>query len=118
MATFLIVKYGIELKQGEKKKYWQAFQKSDYTVHVEETNYFVSAVRTWWTSDSYSILSFQMSAISACIWATALKLSCVANFDMLFIVIGLIWLVDKINFLLISSNDILDLNHIYKYISV
>ena len=40
---------------------------------------------------------------SACVWPTALKLGCLTNFDMLFLVIGFISLVDEIQFMLISS---------------
>ena len=43
---------------------------------------------------------------SACVWPTALKLGCVTNFDMLFLVMGFISLVDGIQFLLISSRNI------------
>ena len=35
-----------------------------------------------------------------CVWPTALKLGCIANFDMLFLVMGFISLVDEIQFLL------------------
>ena len=38
-----------------------------------------------------------------CVWPTALKLSCITNFDMLFLVMGFISLVDEIQFMLISS---------------
>ena len=40
---------------------------------------------------------------SAYVWHKALKLGCVTNFDMLLIVMGLISLVDEIQFMLISS---------------
>ena len=40
---------------------------------------------------------------SACVWPTALKLGCITNSDMLFLVMGLISLVDQIQFMLISS---------------
>ena len=40
---------------------------------------------------------------SACVWPTALELGSIANFDMLFRVIGFISLVDEIQFMLISS---------------
>ena len=43
---------------------------------------------------------FQMSTIS-CVWPTALKLGCIANFDMVFLVMGFISLVDEIQFMLI-----------------
>ena len=33
---------------------------------------------------------------SACVWPTALKLGCITNFDMLFLVMGFISLVDEI----------------------
>ena len=38
---------------------------------------------------------FQMSAIPR-VWPTALKLGCITNFDMLFLVMGFISLVDEI----------------------
>ena len=41
-----------------------------------------------------------------CVWRTALKLGCVTNFDMLFLVMGFISLVDEIQFMLISSHHI------------
>ena len=40
---------------------------------------------------------------SMCVWPTALKLGCVTNFDMLFLVMGFISLVDEIQFMLIGS---------------
>ena len=40
---------------------------------------------------------------SACVWPTALKLSCVSNFDMLFLVMGFISLIYKIQFMLITA---------------
>ena len=43
-----------------------------------------------------------MSTISR-VWPTALKLGCVTNFDMLFLVMWLISLVDEIQFMLINS---------------
>ena len=43
---------------------------------------------------------------SAAVWPTALKLGCITNFDMLFLVMGFISLVDKIQFMLISSRHI------------
>ena len=42
----------------------------------------------------------------ACVWPTALKLGCVTNFDMLFLVMGFISLIDEIQFMLISSRHI------------
>ena len=38
-----------------------------------------------------------------CVWPTALKLGCITNSDMLFLVMGFNSLVDKIKFMLISS---------------
>ena len=43
---------------------------------------------------------------SMCVWPTALKLGCITNFDMLFLVMGFISLVDEIQFMLISSHHI------------
>ena len=43
---------------------------------------------------------------SAFVWPTALKLGCVTNLDTLFLVMGLISLVDEIQFMLISSRHI------------
>ena len=41
---------------------------------------------------------------SACVWPTALKLGCVTNFDMCFLVMGFVCLVNEIQFIsLISS---------------
>ena len=48
---------------------------------------------------------FQISAVPR-VWPTALKLGCVTNFDMLFLVLGFISLVDEIQFMLISSRHI------------
>ena len=42
----------------------------------------------------------------ACVWPTALKLDCITNFDMLFLVMGFISLVNEIQFMLISSRHI------------
>ena len=50
-------------------------------------------------------LGFQMSTTSR-VWPTALKLGCVTNFDMLFLVMGFISLVNEIQFMLISSRHI------------
>ena len=47
---------------------------------------------------------FQMSTIPS-VWPTALKLGCLTNFDMLFLVMEFIYLVDEIQFLLISSRN-------------
>ena len=46
-----------------------------------------------------------MSTISR-VWPTALKLGCITNLDMLFLVMGFISLVDEIQFMLISSRHI------------
>ena len=46
-----------------------------------------------------------MSTISR-VWPTALKLGCITNFDMLFLVMRFISLVDEIQFMLISSRHI------------
>ena len=40
---------------------------------------------------------------SACVWPTTLKVGCVTNFDMLFLVMGFMVLVVEIQFMLISS---------------
>ena len=47
--------------------------------------------------------SFSNVCHSACVWPTALKLGCIANFDMLFLVMGFISFVDEITFMLISN---------------
>ena len=47
--------------------------------------------------------SFSNVSHSACVWPTALKLGSRTNFDMLFLVMGFISLVDEIQFMLISS---------------
>ena len=49
---------------------------------------------------------FQMSAIPRVVWPTALKLGCVTNLDMLFLVMGFICLIDEIQFMLINSHHI------------
>ena len=49
---------------------------------------------------------FQMSAIPRVFWPTALKLGWITNFDMLFLVMEFISLVDEIQFMLISSRHI------------
>ena len=43
---------------------------------------------------------------SACVGPTVSKLDCITNFDMLFLVMGFISLVDEIQFILISSHHI------------
>ena len=43
---------------------------------------------------------------STCVWPTALKLGCITNFDTLFLVMGFISVVDKIQFMLISRHYI------------
>ena len=43
---------------------------------------------------------------SACVWPTALKLGRITNFDMLFLVMGFVSLVDEIQFMLINSRHI------------
>ena len=50
--------------------------------------------------------SFSNVCHSVCVWPTALKLSCINNFDMLFLVMGFTSLVDEIQFMLISSRHI------------
>ena len=47
------------------------------------------------------------------VWPTALKLGCVTNFDMLFLVMGFISLIDEIQVMLISSRHI-NLHKVYK----
>ena len=42
----------------------------------------------------------------ACVWPTALKFGSITNFDMLFLVMGFISLIDEIQFMLISSRHI------------
>ena len=49
------------------------------------------------------IFGFSNVCHSACGWPTALKLGCITNFDALFLVMGVICLVDEIQFMLISS---------------
>ena len=48
---------------------------------------------------------FQMSTIPR-VWLTALKLGCITNFDMLFLVMGFVSLVDEMQFMLISNRHI------------
>ena len=64
---------------------------------------------------SYCLTAIHLSLIfgfikclyhSACVWPTALKLGCVSNLDTLFLVMGLISLVDEIQCMLISSRHI------------
>ena len=40
------------------------------------------------------------------VWLTALKLGCITNFDMLFLVMGFVSLVDEMQFMLISNRHI------------
>ena len=49
------------------------------------------------------LLGFSNVCHFPCVWPTALKLGCITNFDVLFLVIRLISLVDEIQFMLISS---------------
>ena len=48
---------------------------------------------------------FQVLTIS-CVWPTALKLGCVTNLDTLFLMMGFIYLIDEIQFMLISSRHV------------
>ena len=50
---------------------------------------------------------FRCLPFCSCFWPTALKLDCITNFDMLFLVMGFISLVDEIQFMLISLKLIL-----------
>ena len=68
------------------------------------------AVRLRWTDclpyicllfSSFSIVSY-----SVCVWPTALYLSRITNFDILFLVMGFICFVGEIQFMLISSHHI------------
>ena len=68
--------------------------------------------------------SFSNVCHSACVWPTAQKLDCVTNFDMLFLVMGFISLVDEIQFMLISNrhicigsivSEMLVLDHLYSH---
>ena len=43
---------------------------------------------------------------SVCVWPTALNLGCITKFDMLFLVMGFISLINEIHFMLISSHHI------------
>ena len=43
---------------------------------------------------------------SACLWPTALKLGCVTNLDTLFLVMGSMYLIDEIQFMLIRSRHV------------
>ena len=52
-----------------------------------------------------------------CVWLTALKLGCISNFDMLFLVMGFIALVDEIQFMLISSRHICIRSMAYQIVS-
>ena len=49
----------------------------------------------------YLFSSFSNVCHSACVWPTALKLGCISNFDMLFLVMGFIYLVDESQCMLI-----------------
>ena len=49
------------------------------------------------------MIRFSDLVLIACVWPTALKLGCITNLDMLFLVMGFIPLVDEIQFMLISS---------------
>ena len=55
------------------------------------------------TKPDYHTLDFSNVYHFICVWPTALKLGCISNFDMLFLVMGFISLVDEIQFMLISS---------------
>ena len=59
-------------------------------------------VRLGWTL----FWGFSNVCHSAAFWPTALKLGCIANFDMLSLVMGLISLVNEIQFMLISGHHI------------
>ena len=67
------------------------------------------AVRLGWT-DYHTFVSYFGVFLNVyyfvCVWPTALKLGCITNFDMLFLVMGFISLVDEIQFILISSHHI------------
>ena len=64
--------------------------------------------QAWWTDYHTFLLfsSFSNVCHSPFVWPTALKLGCITNYDMLFLVMGFISLVDKIQLMLISSRHI------------
>ena len=62
------------------------------------------STRAWLPYICLLFSSFSNDYHSTCVWPTALKLGCFTNFDMLFLVMGFISLVDEIQFMLISSH--------------
>ena len=73
----------------------------------------LSGIRTLWTyiqkkkGKKFKILTrVPRDRNFACVWSTALKLGCITNLDMLFLVMGFISLVDEIHYMLISSRHI------------
>ena len=49
-------------------------------------------------------VSFQCLPFRVCLVITALKLGCITNFDMHFVVMGFLSLIDEIQFMLISGS--------------
>ena len=65
------------------------------------------AVRHGWTIIHLSLIfGFSNVYHFACVWPTALKIGCISNFDVLFLVMEFISLSDKTQFMLISSRHI------------
>ena len=80
----------IEKAENKRQMYWQSGVGRLTTIHL-------SLFLRFFFPNVYH---------SMCVWPTALKLGCITDFDMLFLVMGFISLVDEIQFILISSHHI------------
>ena len=73
---------------------------------LNTNSFFRLSTHAWLPLDCLLFSFFSNVCHSACIWSAALKLGYLTNLDMFFLVIGLISLVDEIQFMLISSRHI------------
>ena len=88
---------------GQMQVKWQTFEKPENKRQMKRQMYGSQA----WVALPYICLLFSFFSNvchSAAFWPTALLLGCITNFDMLFLMMGLISLVTEIQFMLISSH--------------
>ena len=88
---------------GQTHVEWQTFETPE---NKRQNNVWQSGMGRLTTILCLLFSGFSNVCHSACVWPTALKLGCIANFDMLFLVMGFISLVDEIQFMLTSSRHI------------
>ena len=78
---------------------WQTFEKPENKRQM----YGSGSTQAWLPYICLLFSGFSNVYHFACVWPTALKLGCITNFDVLFLVMGFISLVNEIQFMLISS---------------